>query len=118
MKLEALIKIASKAYPEDLIFQAFKTKKPVGDGLAEFIYRELLDTFDSSQTSLEQLQEAEIVLDRAARELNDVSLALSTAHRKAYEDQEVKKFIKHREANKKVFLEDIRTVHAKRKKAK
>lgn len=96
MKLEALIKIASKAYPEDLIFQAFKTKKPVGDTLAEFLSNELSDTFDSDHTSLEQLYEAEMVIDRAVRELNDVSLALSTAHRKTYENQEVKKFIKRR----------------------
>jgi hypothetical protein len=79
MKLERIISIANRVYPDGLVKQAFTTKKPVGDGLAEFIARELADTYDEKASSLEQLEEACRVMSRAYTELGDVTRAFSDA---------------------------------------
>lgn len=72
MKLEGIITLADSAYPEGLIKRAFETKKPVGDGLAEFIARELTDTYDTKASGKEQLDEAIRVMERACSELRAV----------------------------------------------
>ena len=94
MTIEQLIAIADSAYPDNMIQQAFDAQKKnkgrkrvtIGDGLAEFIARELTETFDSTASRLAQLQEASrcmytaqrevfSVSDRLARELSDVAVA-------------------------------------------
>lgn len=81
MKFENIIKIADAAYPDGLIQQAFDANKDrgvedelvsVGDGLAEWIARELADTYDSKASSLEQLKEARRVMFRGHTELGGV----------------------------------------------
>jgi len=93
MKLSKIITIADKAYPVGKVQEAFKALEKwnreskdlsegqsielplVGDGLAEFITRELTDTYDASVSSLAQIQEAHRVMSRAHRELYDVDRA-------------------------------------------
>jgi len=100
MKLSTIINIADKAYPDGLVGQAFKkgtalSKRHgssaidylsgvpgVGDGLAEFIARELRDTYDPKAPSLEQLEEAARVMHNARRELVDVAEALELKYNK------------------------------------
>lgn len=50
---------------------------PAGDTLAEFIARELADTYDATATTEEQLETARDVMADAAEELNRVVDALS-----------------------------------------
>ena len=86
MKLEKIIAIADKVYPSGLVKQAFESKggcsggySHVGDGLAEFIARELTDTYDEKATSLEQLWEANRVMARAHCEIGAVDMAFEDA---------------------------------------
>jgi hypothetical protein len=72
MKLEKLIEIASSAYPDGLVQQAFKSKKGVGDGLAEFIARELADTFDPKASDLDQMREAHRCMSSAMDQIASV----------------------------------------------
>jgi hypothetical protein len=86
MKLSKIIAIADKVYPEGLVGMAFKTKafsskKSVGDGLAEFIARELEDTYDPKASKEDQLEEAKRVMENAWKELNDVYNAFLIARR-------------------------------------
>jgi hypothetical protein len=75
MKLSTIINIANKAYPDGLVKQAFEEDTHVGDGLAEFIARELRDTYDETASSLDQLKEATRVMHSAQWELVDVAEA-------------------------------------------
>jgi hypothetical protein len=67
--------VANKAYPDNLVSQNFNattmhaTTNTHGDGLANFIVRELCDTFEPSNSAEEQLKEACRVMSIAAREL-------------------------------------------------
>lgn len=77
-----IIDIANEAYPDGLIGQAYnqirhRNKKipNVGDGLAEFIVRELKDTFEPKASSLNQLTEAARVMKNARAELEAVEAA-------------------------------------------
>ena len=85
MKLEEIIAIADKAYPDGMVQQAFEAYNRhqetieddrVGDGLAEFIVRELTDTYDGGASKKKQLAEAVRCIDRATEELQAVSKAL------------------------------------------
>ena len=82
MKLSTIINIADKAYPDGLVKQAFEEGDHVGDGLAEFIARELRETYDEKASSLEQLEEACRVMHNARRELVDVAEALELKYNK------------------------------------
>jgi len=79
MKLSEIINIANEAYPDSLISKNFnpKTGKATtnhhGDGLANFIVRELVDTYDRKAISRDQLIEAQRVMSMASRELRSVS---------------------------------------------
>ena len=84
-KLE-LIKTASAGYPDGLVLQAYKTKDRVGDGLAEFIARELSETYAEYLNTTEQLKNALYTLDRASMELSAVICAIG-----ARIEKEVKK---------------------------
>jgi hypothetical protein len=79
MKLSTIISIANMAYPDGLVEQAFQGDH-VGDGLAEFIVRELRDTYDPKASSLDQLEEAARVMESALKELTDVKEALELAY--------------------------------------
>jgi hypothetical protein len=72
MELKEIIEIASSVYPEGLVIQAYEANGNVGDGLAEFIVRELKDTYDSQASDMEQLEEAERVMKNAQKELENV----------------------------------------------
>jgi len=84
MKLNKIIAIADKVYPDGLIQQAFNLQsdpinwdhsqgRSVGDGLAEFIARELAETYDSKASSLDQLHEAARCIELAKREVTSVA---------------------------------------------
>ena len=81
-----LIKTASAGYPDGLVLQAYETKERVGDGLAEFISRELSETFVDYLSTTEQLKSALFTLDRASQELSAVICAIG-----ARIEKEVKK---------------------------
>lgn len=74
--LKDIIQIADRVYPDGLVGQAAKRKK-VGDGLAEFIYRELKETFDPKASALDQVNEAKRVMETAVRETSAVAQAFS-----------------------------------------
>lgn len=77
MKLSQLIKIASDAYPDDLIGRYHKApKRDFGDTLAQFLARELKDTFDPDASDEEQLREGVRALTSSIRELSGVRDAL------------------------------------------
>lgn len=75
MKLEELIKVASAAYPDNLI-EDIHNDMVAGDGLAEFIRNELKETFDEDASDAEQLGEAVRVMERAEEEVGTVAKAL------------------------------------------
>lgn len=79
MTLEKLIAIADEAYPDGLVGAAAEDME-VGDTLAEFIVRELRDSFDPKLTSADQLAEAVRVMNTATQELESVEAALREVH--------------------------------------
>ena len=87
MTLENIIQIANETYPDGLIEQAhLQDGTPgVGDGLAEFIARELADTFDSNASELDQLMEAHKCMDVACKELLAVVSSFNNQIRNLYE---------------------------------
>jgi hypothetical protein len=83
MKLKNLIKIIDKAYPDGMVGQAFgkdgtEITSP-GDTLAEFIAREVTETFDPEAKTTDQLAEALRVMNSAHREVGEVVDALEQA---------------------------------------
>ena len=73
MKLDALIKIADKNYPDGMILQAHQAKhKRIGDGLAEFIAHELAETFEPGISKRKQIDEAIRAMTRARNDVNVV----------------------------------------------
>ena len=81
LTLDEIIQIANEVYPDGLIGQAYnqirhsKKRPNVGDGLAEFIVRELKETFDPKAPRLNQLTEAARVMSTARSELETVEAA-------------------------------------------
>lgn len=80
MQLNELMEIADNVYPDGLISEYWSREKqcPIynpkgGDTLAYFIVFELFETFDSNANYIDQLEEAERVMDRAAQQLEDLS---------------------------------------------
>ncbi|MCX7008347.1 MAG: hypothetical protein NTY53_14050 [Kiritimatiellaeota bacterium] len=81
MKLTELIHNAAAAYPDAQLLAYWDGQRAVhnpagGDTLAEFIVKELCDTFDADATEAEQRAEATRVLRRAVSELQSVIAAL------------------------------------------
>jgi hypothetical protein len=81
MKLIDLMKRANAGYPDEYLGQYFqyKTGEPVegtGDTLAEFIVRELAETFDPDASDEDQIDQAVKVLEEATSDLNGVMAAL------------------------------------------
>lgn len=87
MDIRTLVKLASAAYPDDRVAYALsgeddkhgtpklKPAREIGDGLAEFIAREIVETF-SGETVQEQLEEAARAMRSAAREIEAVAARL------------------------------------------
>jgi hypothetical protein len=78
MKLDDLIEIADRAAMDGCIGQCWDKKgqrafNGAGDTLAEFVVREIADTYDSGANDQEQLDEAARVIRRAAVDLELVA---------------------------------------------
>src|SRR5262245_34205017 len=88
MRLNALVLIADRAYPDPdrWIFANWDPKceeprpEPVGDMLAAFIVREIHGSYDSMQSDKKQLAEAANAFDRAMKELRKVRDAFASAY--------------------------------------
>jgi hypothetical protein len=81
MKLEELIEIINKGYPDDKITEAyFRLMLPgsnnenieIGDDLAVFIVREIMETFAPGKNKHDQLTAARRVMDTAQKEIGEV----------------------------------------------
>lgn len=93
MKLEELILIADKGYPDGKIKEAFDLIKiepflsdieeKIGDTLALFIAREISETFDPELESNSQLFNAVRVLSIAVYEIQGVQRELLKDYRRA-----------------------------------
>ena len=84
MKLNELLEIAHRAYPEEhtrLCWDAKKQKvrTDMGDTLAEFVVREFVDTFDADASEENQLDAALCAMRWACTELTTVLEALEAA---------------------------------------
>ena len=83
MKLNDLIHKAAAAYPDAQLLEYWDGQRAVhnpagGDTLAEFIVRELCDTFDAKAGTGEQVAEAVRVLNRAKADVAGIITILST----------------------------------------
>jgi hypothetical protein len=76
LSLEQIIKVVDKAYnpEEQLVLRAFKGEQ-VGDGPAEFLARELKDTYSES-VAQNPISEAVRVIYMARNQLTEVACAL------------------------------------------
>lgn len=84
MKLNELLEIAHRAYPEEHTRLCWDAKKQkvrtgMGDTLAEFVVTELVDTYDPDASPEKQFGEALCALRWACTELTVVIEALETA---------------------------------------
>ncbi len=84
MKLNKLLEIAHRAYPEEhtrLCWDAKrqKVRTGTGDSLAEFVVREIADTFDADAPEENQLDAALSSMRWACTELTAVIEALEAA---------------------------------------
>ena len=80
MTMEELIKSADDAYDDGLVQQYFEDPDGNhGDTLAEFIVRELEDTFDPDLPTEKQIAEAIRLMTSAIRQLQDVVSAFEEA---------------------------------------
>jgi len=78
MKIEQLMELVNAEYTDDLIKRAFEFEE-VDDGLATFIATELQETFVPDDSDRGQLMEAEGVMRRAKRQLEEVCDGLREA---------------------------------------
>ena len=81
MKLNELLEIVHRAYPDEQTRECWnpKTQRPcggAGDTLAEFIVREIADGFDAKATDRAQVADALLAMHRAQGELGAVAKAL------------------------------------------
>jgi len=71
---------ADGAYPDGLVLQAFHALQGNGDApgdtLAEFVVREIADTYDAEADWEDKVTEAQRVMENAAMELESVSAVL------------------------------------------
>ena len=83
MTLVELLNIANKSYPDHYLSEYYNEEGNytgdlgLSDTLAEFIVREITDTYEASLSSEDQLAVAAAILRVAIDELNDVIIALS-----------------------------------------
>lgn len=74
MTFDELIELVNESYPDDLVMRYYKEPHVNhGDTLAEFVVRELQDTFDKETSEGSQLEEAHNVMQKAADELTLVA---------------------------------------------
>ena len=78
MKVEKLLEIASKGYPEDAVKDASVES---GDGLAVFIRTELEESFDEDADDNDQLENAIGDMETAVEEIQSVIRYLEEAKR-------------------------------------
>lgn len=78
MIFDEILAIADAAYPDGLV-GAVSEGMEVGDTLAEFIFRELQDTYDPEASDEQQLAEAVRVMTTARQELEAVETTLREA---------------------------------------
>lgn len=78
MTIEEILAIADAVYPDGLVAAA-ADDMDVGDTLAEFIVRELQDTYDAEGSDEQQLAEAVRVMTTAREELEAVETAFREA---------------------------------------
>ena len=88
MKLNELLEIVHQAYPDGMTRLCWNSKKGkvrtgTGDTLAEFIVREIVDTFCADTPEKHQLDEALCAMRWAAIELGAVIASLER-HKDAY----------------------------------
>ena len=81
MKLNELLEIVHRAYPDEHTRRCWdaknrKVRTGTGDTLAEFIVREIVDTFNADTPEKDQLDEALCAMRRACTELTAVIEAL------------------------------------------
>lgn len=81
MTLLQLLTKANRGYPDGFLATYFdaesgRPKPGSGDTLAEFVVKELADTFDPDATDERQIREAVCVLQRAQWDLHDAVRAL------------------------------------------
>ena len=84
MKLNELLAVVHSSYPEEHTRQCWDAKKQkvrtgTGDSLAEFVVREIADTFDADAPEENQLDAALSAMRWACTELTAVIEALETA---------------------------------------
>ena len=80
MKIEELIKIIDKGYPNGKVAEYFKDiNGNYGDGLARFIAVEIAETFDPDASKEDQIEMAIKEMEADANEINRVICALSEA---------------------------------------
>lgn len=86
MTVDEILEIADQVYPDGIIgLYAADPDGEHGDTLAQFIVREISQTYDESMTDEEQLYEAERVMHTAADEVSAVQQALLDAYYNAQE---------------------------------
>ncbi len=83
MTLIELLDIVHHAYPDGATRECWDAERGracsgSGDTLAEFIVREIADTYDASFSDEEQLAETVRVMERACGEIGDVIEALQS----------------------------------------
>ena len=84
MKLNTLLEIVHRAYPEEHTRRCWdakkqKTRTGTGDSLAEFLVAELVETFDPDASAENQLDAALSAMRWACTELTAVIEALEAA---------------------------------------
>ena len=81
MTLNELLEIIHRAYPDELTRECWNEARQracggAGDTLAEFIVREIADSFDAKSTDRAQVADALLAMHRAQGELAAVAKAL------------------------------------------
>lgn len=81
MTLKELIETANNGFPDNYLAQYYdeqtgQPKEGHGDTLAEFIVKELAETFDSTASPWEQVSTAIGVIERAQEDMSGVLKAL------------------------------------------
>lgn len=84
MQLNAIMEIVHSAYPDAMTRNYWDPvqRRPtpgMGDTLAEFIVKEIADTYDAGSADSEQLTEAIRVLERARSDIGNVAVTLQHA---------------------------------------
>lgn len=83
MTLNELLDIVHSAYPDGATRECWDAERGrassgSGDTLAEFVVKEIADTYGAQNTDTEQLSEAVRVMERACGDIGDVIEALQS----------------------------------------